>query len=571
MKFNHFIDIIEQSKNVLDNEDLIREFNTVYQKENKTKILTFLVKNFNSYDPNKAFECIVLINIGYLSSLNPTGGKFEDINFLNFIIENLIMSEKYYRFGLISLHLLLNEYVISERYYNRYRYNNYSFNNLINQVENNKKEVLYQTVIKGVLNDEKIIKNYNNYFLILDKYLSTDFIKIKEITFTQFFDKIFKDNKDLLDKYSEQFFKFIENNSSQIFLKDNNFTIFKHIYVNLYDDKNELFKNIDDFLEKNIDNIDNLKRVRDLVYNFMERHWIRPFYKKFYIKYFNLLYQLREKKAIKYIGDLLLLFKFGSLKDSANWDLDYKPVIEKFLNDFLYFRSEKAGNFNVAYWNLEVLVGRRPKNEGIEIINKPQKILRKFNKKFPECFFELNKQLNNLNFWKKYSILSPNAELWLKIIKKYFGFLRSSFRNRNFFRKQAQNWEHEVKDMNPWTSNLLEQAFGIKHHSKSEISDGHSDNWVDDIPIEDKLLRTREKLNNENVIEEKYKKEKHQIFREEGLSGFGILTIADIRDEIKYDKLPAFHIQRCFKIIHENDFWIAVFLFQSFNKPPSEL
>jgi len=197
--------------------------------------------------------------------------------------------------------------------------------------------------------------------------------------------------------------------------------------------------------------------------------------------------------------------------------------------------------------------------------------LKKIEKKFPNCHFELNKQLNKLNFWKKETELPPSGLLWLKIIGKFFGLLRVSSKVKKVFREQAQNWTNEPNDMALWTNNWLEGKFGVKHNIQSRISDGHSDHFIDDIALEDKLLRTNEKLNDKKIIEEKYEKEKRQIIREGILSGFQILIIADIRDEIKENKTLAKKVPECFKVFYEGGYWTAAFLFQAFTDPPSNL
>jgi len=83
-----------------------------------------------------------------------------------------------------------------------------------------------------------------------------------------------------------------------------------------------------------------------------------------------------------------------------------------------------------------------------------------------------------------------------------------SVTQKGFLRKKAQYWDDEVKDMSDWTNNLLESIFGSKHKIQSLISDGYSDYFIDDIPVEDKLLRTNENLKNENIMTLKYNKEK---------------------------------------------------------------
>ena len=197
--------------------------------------------------------------------------------------------------------------------------------------------------------------------------------------------------------------------------------------------------------------------------------------------------------------------------------------------------------------------------------------LKKIEEKFPECFYQLKRQLKNLNFNKKYPELSPNGELWLKIIEKLIGLLRASAKEKRVLRERAQGWVDEVKDMSPWTNQWLEEKFGIKHAITPRISDGHSDHFIDDIALEDKLLRSSEKINNDNLIEEKYKKERRQIKREGILSGFQILLVVDIRDEIKNSEVDAMRVPDCFKIFHEKNYWTVVFLFQIIKDTPSAL
>lgn len=161
--------------------------------------------------------------------------------------------------------------------------------------------------------------------------------------------------------------------------------------------------------------------------------------------------------------------------------------------------------------------------------------------------------------------------MWLRIIGKLFGLLRASAKDKGVLRERAQSWKSEEKDMSPWTNQWLEERFGKKHTIKPQISDGHSDHFIDNIALEDKLIRTNENLNNVNLIEEKYKKEKRQVKREGVMSGFQILLIVDIRTEVKEGKLDAIRIPKCFKIFYEEGYWTAAFLFQVFTKTPSNL
>ncbi len=188
---------------------------------------------------------------------------------------------------------------------------------------------------------------------------------------------------------------------------------------------------------------------------------------------------------------------------------------------------------------------------------------------YPDLNNELNNQLRELNFWSENTPLSPKAKQWLEILSKYFDILHNFYDHKESFREPAQEWEDEKRDMNQWMSKTLRFYFHNRLRDGTLVSDGDSDHWIDDIPIEDKLLRTSEKLGTDTIIEEKYNKEKKQVFREAGKVGFGILELADIREEIKNNKIPAFPLKKCFKIKYENHTWIAIFLFQAFTKPPS--
>jgi len=146
-----------------------------------------------------------------------------------------------------------------------------------------------------------------------------------------------------------------------------------------------------------------------------------------------------------------------------------------------------------------------------------------------------------------------------------------SAKEKNFLRKKAQNWNDEIKDMSPWTNELFESNFGYNHNIQPRISDGHSDHFIDDVPIEDKLLRTSENLENGNIITQKYEKEKRQVKREGILCGFQILLIVDIRDEVKKNEGIPMKIPKCIKIFYEDGYWTAADLFQAFTKTPSNL
>ena len=203
---------------------------------------------------------------------------------------------------------------------------------------------------------------------------------------------------------------------------------------------------------------------------------------------------------------------------------------------------------------------------------KPSKVSKEVvNTGFKDLDFEIKNKLNYLGFFDIFSPELNNLNSWLECISFFGNLLKQSYRRKEIFRVSAQFWSNEPKDMHPWFNFLIDFSFGDRYKEEAQISDGKVEHWVDNIPIEDKLIRSNEKLNDKNIIEEKYQKHKKQIIREDGDSGCIILILADIREEIKSNKYHAKIPKKCFNIFFENDIWIAVFLFQAFTKPPSKL
>ncbi len=188
---------------------------------------------------------------------------------------------------------------------------------------------------------------------------------------------------------------------------------------------------------------------------------------------------------------------------------------------------------------------------------------------YPEFDFELNSQLLELRFWEINKKLSSDAQLWLDCLGSLIFLLDQCYQHSNFFRDEAQSWDYEPRDMNPWMSNRLSILYRGELEDKKGVSDGDADHWIKDIPLEDKLVRASNITDIDQFMVYIYNKHKNQIFREAGRSGFGFFTVADIREEIKKGKLPNSPIKKCFKVFYENNCWIALFVFQAFTGTPS--
>ncbi len=189
---------------------------------------------------------------------------------------------------------------------------------------------------------------------------------------------------------------------------------------------------------------------------------------------------------------------------------------------------------------------------------------------YDELDIEINAILTDLSFWTINISNSGSMLLWIEIIKEFFNILHKCYDYEGFYRKKAQKWIYEKRDMNPWIGGVLKDHFQDKHKDHSSVAGGDADHWIEQIPIEDKLLRSNENLNNDTVIEDKYEKHKNQILKEAGRSSYGVLVIADIRKEIKNGSFIPLPLKKCFKVYYENDTWIIVFLLQAFIKTPSK-
>ena len=361
-----FLDDIEKEVNLLENDKILKEFKRNDLTILKKAGLPFLTKNFQSYNHKKKIDSIILINIGYLSISKKSGIQIKDLDFLEFII-NLLSSENFFKYGLISFHLLLNRYVRYER--GIFGYNNFFFQELIKEIGETKRDFLYQMIIEGITNNKEIEKNPNHFFEILDKHISTDYRNIGNLTYSLFFEKVFKINVDLLKKYKDPLFNLVESHISQIFQRDNIFTVFKHIYVNLYNEEIEIFQKTDDYLEKNIENIGFFSKLIDLINNFMPKNFSHSFYKKFYKNYFDLSYQLKEQRKFYKLGLLWNSFNIYSLKDSESGELVDKEYFKKLINDFkIIFHSGESTLFNARYMELEELLNLRPMTKPIMLL-----------------------------------------------------------------------------------------------------------------------------------------------------------------------------------------------------------
>lgn len=269
--------------------------------------------------------------------------------------------------------------------------------------------------------------------------------------------------------------------------------------------------------------------------------------------------------------ELFIRFKDYILKGRRSLS-QTNSIFTEFI-DYLNIKDPFETYLNLRY-GLQVIEMRffSIKQKIINYQIKPSKVSKEVvNTGFKDLNFEIKNKLDYLGFFDIFNPELKNLNSWLECISFFGNLLKQSYRRKEVFRASAQSWSNETKEMQPWFSFFIEFRFADRYNEEAQISDGKVEHWVDNIPIEDKLIRSNEKLNDENIIEEKYQKHKKQILREGGNSGCIILILADIREEIKSNKYHAKIPKKCFNIFFENDIWIAVFLFQAFTKTPSTL
>ncbi len=573
MNFNRFaerkksilINRIKQNiQNLLGDEELskhIKERNYSLQKE---IILKTLIQEFNGSDANVKPKIIKAINIGFLSC-SGTIPRLKDKTFLSFIIEKLLSSEEYYDYGLMSLYFLLNDY------------SELDANLLLNQIKEDNRNLIYNFILRG-LTEKAQIKIPNNILNEIKANVKKIYNISENLRYRNLFFKVFNDNKEILNIYLEPIEHLIDLNINRIFSDPDVLTIVKPIYVNFYSNNLPIFKKIDTYLNNNLDNPNYLPKIIEFVSYFKTEHWSHPFYKKFYRKFFSLAYKFKEKDDIHSIGLILDAFNYSSIIDFKKGKIIDEDFFLKLLKDLKFeYRTNKSQKLNKNYQFIESYLGLRPQPKPlrpklqsfVKSSALKKKALNEFSSGFKECDYEINGQLREFKFFE--TSLTPNTQVWLEIIKEFFIILHNCYDYPYYFRIPAQKWKSEPKDMSPWVSTVLLHRFKERLKDKSGVSGGDSDHWIDEIPIEDKLLKTEENLNHKNILEEKYNKHKGQIFREAGKSGFGVLCIADIRGKIKSNTIAAFPLKKCFHVYYENNIWVAVFLIQSFTGTPSKV
>ena len=428
------IEKIRQKKDKILIDSNILDFFKIKEYRLKKRIINIIIKELFTYDKCKALECLVLVNIGYINSIEQTKAS---IDFLNFIADQITRDNYNHQSAIISLHLFLIHHTRYESTINGY--NNHEFHLVLRELDEDKQSSLLKPIIEGIMKNEKILVNINNFLDKILKQVPSKYNSSEKLSFELLFDKVFKNKPELLSQFKEPLYKFLRNNINEVFQKTNVFIVFKHVYVDLYNDKEDIFKLFDQILDKNLIGKKYVAKFVSLISNFMPHHWNHPFFRKHYKKLFQLLYELKQDWDIENLGIILYHFDFGSLKGiDPKYPIDYKFLEKTFEDLEIIYRSNESNIFNVAYQKFESFIKRKVVSNKIieykekEIIEgnanlerwgrllkkSPEEIQRWLDNFQPEEQYYLSKLLDKIRYIDTKELEKICKELYTKILEE---------------------------------------------------------------------------------------------------------------------------------------------------------
>jgi len=347
---NRLIRRLQEIEDPLNDKNLLNQF-MIINKALLQPTYEFLFNNFDSFDEEKSFRTLILINTFFFTNVSKQL-KIWDYEFFEFIVSKLLINTKYNNYGLITLHLFIQ------------RFSEYEIYLLMNKIKGEYQEKVIKIIIEGIIKDLKIEKNPNNFFKILyeTSFGPAFYFFIENLSYINFFHKILgyyfnKNNPDPLIPYKSKIIEIIKENINQIFEKNNIFTLFKTVYLLFYEKNNNFFEEIDGILKSNMENATNIKKILELTV-FLKSKQEHPFFLKFYKDYFKMIIDLGEDpKNIHLIGELLKNFNIYALKDERNGKLIdiefFKILLEKL--EFFY-RTGESLSLNETYQIIQSLI-----------------------------------------------------------------------------------------------------------------------------------------------------------------------------------------------------------------------
>ncbi len=194
-----------------------------------------------------------------------------------------------------------------------------------------------------------------------------------------------------------------------------------------------------------------------------------------------------------------------------------------------------------------------------------------------KVFEKINKHLEEAGILEK-ETRNIQDKTWQSLLEYLGRLLIQSYNKKNSFLKSAEKWKKEI-EMHEWFHSkfqgFVQEHNFITYHTEADSGGGKCEHFINNIPIEDKIVDKSDNREMKEFLEEQYKKYYPQVRRYMGgqQSKYGILLITDKREEIKNDVIRASVPGSCliFQYNEGDDLWCAVFAFQVLLKSPSQL
>jgi len=245
----------------------------------------------------------------------------------------------------------------------------------------------------------------------------------------------------------------------------------------------------------------------------------------------------------------------------------YQDILYSLLNEEGYRGSPYNVSSKFSFGNTQYSfnIGEIPLDLKDNIVDHRSQVFKKINQNFKEIGL-----LDIVNG-------DSHDRAWILILNHIGIYLLHSYNDSQYFRKQAIEWENEGA-MDLWFADKFYQLMyeeKISYYREPISGGGKCEHFLNDIPIEDKIIQQSEHKNIESLLEEQYNKCYPQIkqYAKGKDSKYAILLLTDRRAEIVNNEIQIAVPDRCiqFRYNKKDDLWVAVFAFQVFLKTPSQL
>ena len=111
---NRLIRRLQEIEDPLNDKNLLNQF-MIINKALLQPTYEFLFNTFDSFDEEKSFRTLILINTFFFTNVSKQL-KIWDYEFFEFIVSKLLINTKYNNYGLITLHLFTQRFSEYEIY-----------------------------------------------------------------------------------------------------------------------------------------------------------------------------------------------------------------------------------------------------------------------------------------------------------------------------------------------------------------------------------------------------------------------------------------------------------------------